>query len=243
MQIATIGHAATMSSLEISELVESNHADVRRSIERLSERGVIALTPLAEVSNPGPGPRFVKVYNLDKRSSLIVVAQLCPEFTARIVDRWQELEAAATQPAPQPDPRFAVPYADPAVAMLSTQLACASLLNVPVHLAQVEAVKEVRLTMAVDFTNMLRLSSNQQNIAHDDACLEPTELGKLVGLDAVNMNRRLATAGYQIRANGEWIATEKADGYAFPHHWVKKDKSGYNLKWKRSILDQLKISE
>ena len=33
-----------------------------------------------------------------KRDSIIVVAQLCPEFTARLVDRWQELEAQVAQP-------------------------------------------------------------------------------------------------------------------------------------------------
>ena len=101
-----LSHSATMSSLEIADVVESRHDKVRQSIERLSERGVITLPPAGEVSNPGPGPKFVKVYNLDKRSSLIVVAQLCPEFTARIVDRWQELEALN---APPPPPVFNVP--------------------------------------------------------------------------------------------------------------------------------------
>lgn len=90
--------AATMTSLEISKVVESNHADVRRSIDRLATKGVITLPPLAEVSNDGPGPKTISVYHLDKRSSLIVVAQLCPEFTAKIVDRWQELEAQASKP-------------------------------------------------------------------------------------------------------------------------------------------------
>jgi phage regulator Rha-like protein len=33
-----------------------------------------------------------KVYELTKRDSYVVVAQLSPEFTARLVDRWQELE-------------------------------------------------------------------------------------------------------------------------------------------------------
>lgn len=85
----------TMSSREIADLVNSRHDDVKRSIARLSERGVITLPPMAEVSNEGAGPRMIQVYQLDKRSSLIVVAQLSPEFTARIVDRWQELEAGA----------------------------------------------------------------------------------------------------------------------------------------------------
>lgn len=34
-----------------------------------------------------------------KRDSIIVVAQLCPEFTARLVDRWQELEKQLAIPA------------------------------------------------------------------------------------------------------------------------------------------------
>ena len=42
----------------------------------------------------------ISVYQLDKRSSLIVVAQLSPQFTARIVDRWQEIKAqVARQPS------------------------------------------------------------------------------------------------------------------------------------------------
>lgn len=88
----------TMSSREIAILVESRHDDVKRSIERLSERGVITLPPLAEVLNEGPGPKFLKEYHLGKRDSLVVVAQLCPEFTAKIVDRWQELENQAAKP-------------------------------------------------------------------------------------------------------------------------------------------------
>ena len=34
-----------------------------------------------------------------RRDSIIVVAQLCPEFTARIVDRWQELEITLKEQA------------------------------------------------------------------------------------------------------------------------------------------------
>ena len=43
--------------------------------------------------------RATSVYHLGQRDTYIVVAQLSPEFTARVVDRWQELEAQA-----RPDP-------------------------------------------------------------------------------------------------------------------------------------------
>jgi len=88
-----------MSSKEIADLLEARHDNVKRTVERMADRGVFTLPPLEEVSNTDPGPRFIQVYQLDKRSSLIVVAQLSPEFTARVVDRWQELEAKAAVPA------------------------------------------------------------------------------------------------------------------------------------------------
>jgi phage antirepressor YoqD-like protein len=81
-----------MTSREIAELVESRHDKVKQSIERLVERGVISQPPMGDGQKSANGV-VERVYLLIKRDSLIVVAQLCPEFTARIVDRWQELEA------------------------------------------------------------------------------------------------------------------------------------------------------
>lgn len=88
----------TMTSLEISELVQSEHRAVVLCIERLAKRGIIQLSPMVKVENKqslSPN-RFTNVYEFTgeqgKRDSIIVVAQLCPEFTARLVDRWAELE-------------------------------------------------------------------------------------------------------------------------------------------------------
>ncbi len=61
------------------------------SIERLAERGVIQLSPMVEVKNHKG--QWVKVYQISERDSFVVVAQLSPEFTARLVDRWQELKS------------------------------------------------------------------------------------------------------------------------------------------------------
>ena len=86
----------TMSSREISELVESRHDNVKRSMETLRDGGLISFTQSQETSHDGPGARPVAVYLVNKRDSYVVVAQLSPAFTARLVDRWQELEARAT---------------------------------------------------------------------------------------------------------------------------------------------------
>jgi phage regulator Rha-like protein len=44
----THNHTPTMSSREIAELVESRHDDVKRSIDRLVERGIIVQPPMAD---------------------------------------------------------------------------------------------------------------------------------------------------------------------------------------------------
>ncbi|EDA9141900.1 hypothetical protein A4O06_23865, partial [Salmonella enterica subsp. enterica serovar Typhimurium] len=95
-----ISRKATMTSIEIAKLVGSRHSDVKRSIERLVAKGVIQHTPLATVeNNQSLSPnKYTKAYVFEgeqgKRDSIIVVAQLSPEFTARLVDRWRELENA-----------------------------------------------------------------------------------------------------------------------------------------------------
>lgn len=89
----------TMSSREIADLVESRHDSVKRTIERLQNKGLIQLTPMVEVKNHLG--QVVTEYQLIKRDTYVVVAQLSPEFTARLVDRWQELENQQMPQIPQ----------------------------------------------------------------------------------------------------------------------------------------------
>ncbi|HGE5408855.1 TPA: phage antirepressor KilAC domain-containing protein [Escherichia coli] len=95
------GNAIKMTSIEIAELVGSRHDKVKQSIERLAARGVIRNPPMVvfeKINNLGL-LRGVEAYVFEgeqgKRDSIIVVAQLSPEFTARLVDRWRELEESA----------------------------------------------------------------------------------------------------------------------------------------------------
>lgn len=90
----------TMSSREIAELINKNHSDLCRSIERLIAKEVIGGYQPMAYTHPQNGQTYYE-YHLTKRDSLIVVAQNCPEFTAAIVDRWQELEAQQAVQLPQ----------------------------------------------------------------------------------------------------------------------------------------------
>ena len=99
--MATGGTALTMTSREIADLTGKRHDNVMRTIETLYERRVIGLPQFEEVPNDGPGPVLVKQYQLLKRDTYVLVAQLSPEFTAALVDRWQELEARQAPVLPQ----------------------------------------------------------------------------------------------------------------------------------------------
>lgn len=91
MQLTTI-QQQTMTSREIAELVESRHFDVRRAIERLMESEAISRYAAVPYTHPQNGQTYSE-YHIGQRDSYVIVAQLSPQFTARLVDRWQELES------------------------------------------------------------------------------------------------------------------------------------------------------
>lgn len=99
LQNTSSNNPVTMNSQEIADLVQSRHDSVKRTIERLAGKGVIEFPPTVEIKT-ATRPLVAHVFSGEKgkRDSLIVVAQLCPEFTAAIVDRWIELEKQAAAP-------------------------------------------------------------------------------------------------------------------------------------------------
>ena len=80
----------TMTSKEMADLTEKRHDSVKRTMDTLAEKGLIQPPQIVEVTNHLG--QTVTEYRFGKRDSYVIVAQLSPEFTARLVDRWQELE-------------------------------------------------------------------------------------------------------------------------------------------------------
>lgn len=104
----------TMSSREIAELFGKRHDHVIRDIREMLDalksaqaakiaRGVpkSGETPAANFhgtyTDPQNGQQYA-VYNLPKRECLILVSGYDVHVRARIIDRWQELEAGAALP-------------------------------------------------------------------------------------------------------------------------------------------------
>lgn len=114
---AATGQAVTMSSREIAQLTGKEHknvlADIRDMLESLGQTSADFSANL-----PDSYGRLQPAYNLPKRETLILVSGYSTDLRARIIDRWQELEAKAAQPQPvaltqaEQDIRIAVLLAD-----------------------------------------------------------------------------------------------------------------------------------
>lgn len=83
--------ALTMSSREIAVLTGKPHDNVLKLIRSLLDGGIVNSTTPQKYEHPQNKQTYIE-YRCSKRDSLIIVARLSPEFTAHIVDRWQELE-------------------------------------------------------------------------------------------------------------------------------------------------------
>lgn len=93
----------TMGTREIAELLGKQHHHIKSSADYLVSKkainGGVALTETPYVNEQNK--QTYTEYRLNKRDSFVLVAQNCPELTAAIVDRWQELELMHNPAIPQ----------------------------------------------------------------------------------------------------------------------------------------------
>jgi phage regulator Rha-like protein len=99
-ELNNVQNPLTMTSREIADLTDKQHAhvmrDIRAMLAELHGEGGISRFGDTQV-NPQNGQSY-PVYRLPKRETLILVSGYNLAMRARIIDRWQELESAATQP-------------------------------------------------------------------------------------------------------------------------------------------------
>lgn len=111
MNILTQNNIKTMSSREMASLCNKAHDNVLKTIRSLIEKGVVLNTIPQTYIHEQNGQRYTEFLS-NKRDSLVIVARLSPEFTADVVDRWQELEQqiSASSPVTSALPNFTDPY-------------------------------------------------------------------------------------------------------------------------------------
>ena len=80
-----------------------------------------------------------------------------------------------------------------AVELLKIRLEIAKIYKCPDSFAYSEATKDVHKKLGVDLTSYLLKSPTQYNIEEKDIYLEPTELGKMVGISGRKANEFITT--------------------------------------------------
>ncbi len=101
MQIENlVGTSLTMTSLEIAGLTEKRHdnvmADIRKMLAELQgDGGVLGFQDTQ--TNLQNGQAY-PIFRLPKRETLILVSGYSVTMRARIIDRWQQLEAQVAKP-------------------------------------------------------------------------------------------------------------------------------------------------
>lgn len=82
-----------MTCKQISDLTGVRHDNVKRTIETLSNSGIIE-SPQIEVIKTRTKPRtdYVFIGDQGERDSVIVIAQVSPQATAQLVDEWRSLK-------------------------------------------------------------------------------------------------------------------------------------------------------
>ena len=97
IQLMQANNDKRMSSREMADLCAKPHDNVLKLVRSLIEKGIVKNTTPHQYMHEQNGQQYTHFLS-DQRDSLVIVARLSPEFTAAVIDRWQELEAQASAP-------------------------------------------------------------------------------------------------------------------------------------------------
>jgi phage anti-repressor protein len=121
--------------------------------------------------------------------------------------------------------------------ILRAELEIAALLEVPKHIAQVEAVKAVERRTGIDYSVYLLSAPAQSNIPAEEIMYEPNDMARVIGLvDGAQFNLWLKNGGYQVKTAEGWVPTEAGAPYCVTHQWKTQYKTGQNLKWSKKFV-------
>lgn len=190
----------TMTSLDITNMINEagtqrgerplEHRNVKASIQRLVKSGAIQLSSLQKVENKqslSPN-KWVEVYEFKgeqgKRDSYVLVAQLSPQFTALLVDRWMELEKQVKEQNAMAIPDFTNP--SEAARAWADQFDARVTLALEVK-KQNELIEEAK--PKIDYYESVKTTEN---------CLDVTEFAAVLNIGRNAMYEWLRDAGYLI---------------------------------------------
>lgn len=212
---------------------------IRKLISRLLESGAINSGQLSSTVEKSQGRPGLK-YFLSQKAALKVITRSETEKADQITDEMIDVfieyrKGQQQQPAPAVLETPKTIKSVETEAMLKCFFNSALLMNIDPPMAKAIALEEVRSNGGFDMTHMLG------HITVDEQPLVPRDLGKLVSMGAVKINKALAEAGYQEKTDRGWEITEAGKQFATmtPYKSRSSDHTGYQIKWYPKVLKAL----
>lgn len=228
-----------MSSREIAEVVEARHDNVKSTIERLAESGVINFPSRKEYSGHAGAGRPGTEYLLDKRSSVIVAAQFNPKVTAALYDRWAELEAKAESRTVLPD------FNNPVIAARAWADAEEKRLLAETAAKQLEATVSVQAEQLIEAAPKVAFADKVTEAIN---CQTVAEVAKILGTGQNRLYRILRGKGllmpdnvpYQRYVDAGWfkVVERQWTDESGCHLYSRTLVTGRGLQHIQRILDQ-----
>lgn len=190
----------TMSSREIAWYVGTQHDSVLKTIRQLIERGVVFgnETLYTHPQNQQAYPEFL----LDYRNTMVVVSGYSAEVRAKIIDRWQALEARQIPMLPN--------FADPVAAARAWADA-----------KEGEQIAVAQLAQAAPKVKFF------DKVVERTTLMTATQIAQKLGMSAIKLNKYLDELGIyamgvkRARVFKQWVIDK---GYGE----LKQTESGYS---------------
>lgn len=200
----------TMSSREIAELTGKRHDHVMTDINKMLSDLNLHAPEFSGTYQTERGNTY-QCFNLPKRETLILVSGYSVAMRAKIIDRWQELEAES-----HTTPTIKRPRETPLITQVSrTFKSCMAM-------AKAMGLKGNQAVMSADHATknitgespMALLGVTQLVAPVQQKTFTPTQLGDELGVSGQKVNKLLAELGLQEKIGTEWVSTTKGQQYS-----------------------------
>ena len=221
----------TMTSLQIAEVTGKRHSDVLEAIRKMEpawEKVAQRRFPLGSYMDSNNQPR--PCYYLNKRECLYIATKFHDEARAKLILRWEELEAKErTKMTMLPN------FSNPAEAARAWAEQYESRM---LEAKRADEAEQQVLQLAAEVEKMQPKVSYYDMILNNKSTVLVTQIAQDYGMSAKAFNKTLNELGVQRKVNDQWIlyATYLGQGYvqSKPVDITHNDGSKsvkYNTEW------------
>jgi len=240
-----------IDSRDASEMVDKNHAHLMRDIKGYID--IIDPNPDLDSANFFIPSTYLDAQNQERPCYLLtrkgcdmVANKMTGEkgvlFTATYVTKFEEMEKSLSEGAPKlPKPRTSSRVKPAIKDAFDTAEYLKEKLGISIGIAQAACIRAVEKNSGLDLQEIAKCLPAAE---HETGFLNPTEIGKRLGVSAVSANKALLAKGLQeqqvdAKGNKDWRITEVGKPYGEEFPYVKNGHSGYQIPWNESVVGAL----